>query len=548
VYKSYINRKKDYKIYICSYYDMFLYYIIISVILFILLLHGYNKVKYKFWVNQPIFYRYNLINWCRLNTILSDEKPSDTIHLNFLNNNVSYITDTNVAAQVGNIYINEIDKSSKYYEDIVLLINNYPYFNKNYNNGNMKFLDVNRKMEKSFLKTLLENHDYNPIITVNYKDIYKSNNDTSNVIYIRSIVGVIISVPLYCFFITKNNKQTSKQTSKQTNTGSSTPIYWSQIYYDSQEIDETDVTEMIKTYNYKMFHDWDEVLRRERDVIQSEKHETLQMREINVNSSAIKNKSNTDKTRNIYEGNGLKIVKNKEKVYTSIFKYTGINIPKLIVPFVEYHSFYIPIVNWNTTEYRFHPSINLIQIGTQNINILLDYLKIYHTNNVTTTNDSNKYSRLFEVSILPAPSHIFHLIKSEIYSIYVLVQKDNAGIAGANNENILAVYMFRKSNKTIVNKGIMKDSDTDNISYIPISIQMPSTHDNSFICGFINAIKMEKKGKDVGCIYIDTLSHNKKIIDYFLVNNKPILVEKNTLLFHNYICKTLLPENVVIMN
>jgi hypothetical protein len=59
---------------------------------------------------------------------------------------------------------------------------------------------------------------------------------------------------------------------------------------------------------------------------------------------------------------------------------------------------------------------------------------------------------------------------------------------------------------------------------------------------------MEKKGKDIGCISIDTLSHNKKIIDYFLVNNKPVLVEKNTLLFHNYICKTLLPKNVVIMN
>jgi hypothetical protein len=127
-----------------------------------------------------------------------------------------------------------------------------------------------------------------------------------------------------------------------------------------------------------------------------------------------------------------------------------------------------------------------------------------------------------------------------------LLQKNNAGISGANNDIILAVYMFRKSNKTIVNKGSTKDSDS--ILYIPISIQLPSTNDNFFICGFINAVKMEKKGKDIGCISIDTLSHNKKIIDYFLVNNKPILVEKNTLLFHNYICKTLLPENVVIMN
>ena len=526
---------------------MLLYYIIISVILIILLLHGYNKVKYKFWVNQPIFYRYNLINWCRLNTILSYEKPTDTIHLNFLNNNVSYVTDTNVAAQVGNIYINEIDKSSKYYEDIIFLINGYPYFNKNYNNGNMKFLDINRKVEKSFLKKLLENHDYNPIITVNYKDIYKSDNDTSKVMSVRNIVGVIISIPLYCFFKNKNNKTKYVGSSLST---SSMPIYFSNIHYNSQEIDETDVTEMIKTYNYKMFHDWDEVLRRERDIIHSEKHEAQQKREINVKSMDINSNStidsNLDKTRNIYHDNGLKIVKSKEKVYTSIFKYTGINIPKLIVPFVEYHSFYIPIINWNKVEYRFHNSIQLIQIGTQNINIFLDYLQLYHTNNVTMSKSSNKYSRLFDVSIIPSLSHIFHLIKSEIYSIYILLQKNNAGTAGANNDVILAMYMFRKSNKTIINNSNMKDSDS--ILYIPVSIQIPNTNDNFFICGFINALKMEKKGKDIGCISIDTLSHNKKIIDYFLMNNKPILVEKNTLVFHNYICKTLLPENIVIMN
>ena len=513
---------------------MLLYYIIIIVIIFILILNGYNKVKYKFWASQPIFYRYNIVNWCRLNTILSDEKPKDTIHLNFLNNNVSYVTNTNVAAKIGNIYVNEIDKSIKNYEDILLLINNYPYFNKKYNNGNMKFLDINRKMDKTVLKVLLENHDYDPILTVNYKTIYKSNNDTSGVISVPTTVGVIISIPLYCFF--KNKKGTNASMS----------TYFSQIYYDSQEIDESDVTEMIKTYNYKMFHDWDEVIRRERDIIPSDNHEIQQKREINVNSADINNKSNTGNIRNIYDENGLKIVKNKDKIYTSIFKYTGINITKIIVPFVEYHSFYIPVINWNKVEYRFHTSIQLIHIGTQNINIFLDYLQLYHTNSVTMSNDRNKYSRLFEVSILPSFSHVFHLIKSEIYSIYILLQKNNAGISGANNDIILAVYMFRKSNKTIVNKGSTKDSDS--ILYIPISIQLPSTNDNFFICGFINAVKMEKKGKDIGCISIDTLSHNKKIIDYFLVNNKPILVEKNTLLFHNYICKTLLPENVVIMN
>jgi hypothetical protein len=162
--------------------------------------------------------------------------------------------------------------------------------------------------------------------------------------------------------------------------------------------------------------------------------------------------------------------------------------------------------------------------------------------------DSKKYARLFEVSILPSFSHIFHLIKSEIYSIYVLLQKNiaGAGTVSANRDTILAVYMFRKSNKIVVNKNIIKDAN--HILHIPISIQMPYTHDNFFLCGFINALKIERKNNKIGCISIDTLSHNKKIIDYFLANNKPILVEKNTLLIHNYICKTLLPENIVIMN
>jgi hypothetical protein len=533
---------------------MWLYYIIISVLLVILLLHGYNKVKHKFWLEQPIFYRYNPINWCRLDTILSDEKPVDTIHLNFLNNNVSYVTDTNVPANVGNIYINEIDMSVKYYEDIVSLMNDYPYFNTKYNNGNMKFLDVNRKMEKSVLKILLENHDYDPIVTLNYKNIYKSDNDTSKVLSIRNIMGVIISIPLYCFF---KNKKSGNKNKKQVVASSahSMPIYFSQVHYNSQEVDETDITMMMKTYNYKMFHDWDEVIRRERDYIHSEKHDTLQKREINrkskdvnKNSESTESQKNENIYENIYEKNGLKISKKKEKICTSIFIYTGINIPKMVVPFLEYHSFYIPITNWDTVDYRFHASIHLIQIGMQNINILLEYLQLYHTNNATMNKDSKKYARLFEVSILPSLSHIFHLIKSEIYSIYVLLQKNNAGAGtvGANRDTILAVYMFRKSNKIVINKNIIKDAN--HILHLPISIQMPSTHDNFFICGFINALKMEKKNNKIGCISIDTISHNKKIIDYFLANNKPILVEKNTLLIHNYICKTLLPENVVIMN
>ena len=526
------------------YYDMYLYYIIISIVLFILVAYGYNKIKYKFWVNQPVFYRYNILNWVKSKPFLLRDDPKDTVHLNFLNNNVSYITDTNIPVKIGNIYVNEIDRTSSHYEDIVVLINNYPYFNKKYNNGNIKFLDIIRQWHKDELKLLLLHHEYNPIITMNYKTIYKSiepselseqtETNVPNVVSINNVVGVIISIPLYCFFKSKISKSLG-----DTNT---LPIYFSQIYYNSEEILETQVTEMIQTYNYKMFHDWDEMVRRDRDFIQTEKHEKLQKREIKGNSPDI----NKNTKQSPYQENGLKVIRNKEKIVASIFKYTVVNVPKLIAPFVEYHSFYIPLSTWNPIEYRFHPIITLVKIGTQNINVFIDFLHSQHY--------SNHY-KLFDAFIVPSIPHIVHLVKYEIYSIYILLQKNNAGMTSGENSIPMAVYMFRKSNKRIINNSVSKSqSSYSDISYLSCSIQLQYTHDNFFICGFINALKLEKKkhssgdDSDVGCILIDTLSHNKKLIDYFLINFKPILVEKNTLLFHNYICKTLLPENVAIMN
>lgn len=535
------------------YYDMYLYYIIISIVLFILVLYGYNKIKYKFWVNQPVFYRYNILNWVKPKPFLLRDGPKDTIHLNFLNNNVSYVTDTNTPVKIGNIYANEVERSSIYYQDIVVLINNYPYFNKKYNNGNIKILDIIRHLNKDELKLLLLSHDYNPIITMNYKTIYKNvepsepsePTETSipNIVSVNNVVGVVISIPLYCFFKSKNGK--SLLDTKPM------PIYFSQIYYNSQEITETQVTEMIQTYNYKMFHDWDEMVRRERDVIQLEKQEMQQKREIKRNSPDI----NKNSKQNTYQENGLKVVRNKEKIYASIFKYTVVNVPKLIVPFMEYHSFYIPLSNWNPIEYRFNPSITLVKIGTQNINIFIDFLHSQHYSN---------HSKLFDAFIVPSIPHIMHLVKCEIYSIYVLLQKNNAGITSGENNIPMAVYMFRKSNKRIMNNSFSKSQYSySDVSYLPCSVQLPYTNDNFFICGFINALKIEKQGRGEGvdnvgdgsgggsgsgCILIDTLSHNKKLIDYFLINMKPSLVEKNTLLFHNFICKTLLPENVAIMN
>jgi hypothetical protein len=135
------------------------------------------------------------------------------------------------------------------------------------------------------------------------------------------------------------------------------------------------------------------------------------------------------------------------------------------------------------------------------------------------------------------------MIKKEVYSVYMLLQKNNAGIVQGMNDIVMAVYMFRVSDKVVSNA----DNNNKNIIYLPTSIQMNTTDNNSFIYGFVNALKMENRGKNEGCVALDTLSHNKKIIDFLLVNSKPILVEKHTLIFYNYICKTVLPEQLLVM-
>jgi hypothetical protein len=148
------------------YYDMFLYYIIISIILCILVLHGYNKVRYKFWMTQPLFYRYNLANWFRLNRVYSIDRPSDTIYLNFLNNIVTRITETNIPIIIDNMYINETERIITYYEDISRIINKYPYFNRQLSNGNKRSILIDRKMTAEKLKRKLMNHDYDAIVTM----------------------------------------------------------------------------------------------------------------------------------------------------------------------------------------------------------------------------------------------------------------------------------------------------------------------------------------------------------------------------------------------
>jgi len=146
-------------------------------------------------MTQPLFYRYNLANWFQMNRIYNIDRPSDTLYLNFINNVVTHITDTNIPIIIDNIHINETERGINYYEDIVKLMNRYPYCNKQLNNGNKSSIIVDRKMSAEKMKRILNNHDYNAVLTMNKKSIYKTDISTLDVLSLDTVMGVIISIP-----------------------------------------------------------------------------------------------------------------------------------------------------------------------------------------------------------------------------------------------------------------------------------------------------------------------------------------------------------------
>jgi hypothetical protein len=72
-------------------------------------------------------------------------------------------------------------------------------------------------MSAEKMKRILINHDYNAVVTMNKKSIYKTDISTSDVLSLDTVMGVIISIPYYCRF-------------EIVGKGNIIPVYYSAIY------------------------------------------------------------------------------------------------------------------------------------------------------------------------------------------------------------------------------------------------------------------------------------------------------------------------------
>jgi len=451
-----------------------LYYIIITIIVFLIVIYGASRIKNKYWLHHKTYNRYSIINLLKGNRIYDNEIPEINNYINFLNVNCVNIIDIGekeliISNRININTLKEIDYSS-----IIQLYN--LFFNEK------RHKDIIYKYDINFFKYLLHNHTYPSIVCTFKKPYYIQDIDSSEIKSDFRIFGYMCKIPLFFYYNEKLYK--ANKSNKANIADNIMSIYFvDNIIYNPRELKEKELLEMIYTSDYRHQKDWIEI------------------------------------EKEIYKNNKYR---EKSRVNVTIYKYTNKNVSNLILPFLNYTSFFFDMKLWRNIQYKIHNSITIIKIGTQNINLLFDFIK-------------NKCNQYFNLIIIPTFSNITYLIQKNILTFYFLLEKKHGDI----NETIYAIYYFRKSNKYFNNKEILHTVGT---------ICNKKCSKELFMCGFNNIIKLHNKQSEYQAIQIDCLSNSDIIIENILLKYKPFYFENNSLIFYNYICKSLLPTQVLIMN
>ena len=155
-------------------------YIIGFIILLVVFILLYIKIKYKFWALQPVFHVYDIYYWVVNVGIIRHELPEKNRYTNF--------------KQIETLEYENV--SPKYMNDFTLLIRNNYLRNKD-NKYSPKKENITPYFTSHFAKTLWSFY-WEPNILVN--------NKTGDLIEDKKLIGVITSRPLHVEFI--KNKET----------------------------------------------------------------------------------------------------------------------------------------------------------------------------------------------------------------------------------------------------------------------------------------------------------------------------------------------------
>ena len=215
---------------------------------------------------------------------------------------------------------------------------------------------------------------------------------------------------------------------------------------------------------------------------------------------------------------------NNKKIQVCLFKREGeLNA---IVPLVAYKTTgynikNVSLLNDLSLENQYQHYLNIIEIGTSQLSLLLDFIHSQKNN--------------FDCIIMPDVSNILNMIKSENIYIY-----------GVLTENYLtAIYVFRKPN-------LYYEKEEAIECIMSIDGFLKNNDDDSFIRGFNISLNKIKEKLKISILLVENTSSNNKITHYlnnlFIIQKNNILFESPTAFFlYNYVSHSIPSDKILIL-
>jgi len=163
-----------------------IYYILFTILLFIIIFFAHIKLKYKFWTLQPVFHFYDFYYYIKNIGIINFELPKKNKYTNF--NNL-YFYNSNILTE-------------NQWKNIVAFIQINYLQNKNKIKGiyNVYYPTLNN------INNYFKGHNHNSYWSLYYIDNYLNDTKNNNIIKSKELIGCMSSRPLTCCIIDKNNE------------------------------------------------------------------------------------------------------------------------------------------------------------------------------------------------------------------------------------------------------------------------------------------------------------------------------------------------------
>lgn len=201
-----------------------------------------------------------------------------------------------------------------------------------------------------------------------------------------------------------------------------------------------------------------------------------------------------------------------KKIVVSLFKREEVLTG--IVPLTVYSTYGFPVTTWSKPHDLSAEYGTLLEINSQNIRILLDFI-------------AESRSK-FEIQINTESTNIIELIKTKNIFIYTILSP---------NHTIKATYFYRKS-CTYIKKGFEVLSCFASIS---------NCEDALFIQGFKISFWKISAENNFGFSAIEEISDNYVIINNLKLQTKPLITSPTAYFFYNFAYSTFHSSKVFIM-